>query len=91
MSLGLDEIFSSRGRVRVLLALFRLGEANITRIVRETGMHHRIVATHLEKLVEAGLAVEKRYGRLRIFRINYSNPKTIIVRDLLEVLSGEQP
>lgn len=82
----LEELFSSRGRIRVMLAVFRLGEANISRVVRETGLHHSIVARHLRKLVEAGLLEERRYGRIRLFRVNYANPKTIVIRDLIEAL-----
>ncbi len=82
----IEELFSSRGRVRVLVTVFRLGEANISRIVRETGMHHSVVARHLRKLVDAGLLEERRYGRIRLFRVNYSNPRAVVVRDLLEAL-----
>ena len=84
----LEDIFSSRGRIRVLLTVFRLGEANISRIVRETGMHHSVVARHLEKLVDTGILVERRYGRIRLFRVNYADPKTVVVRDLIETLEG---
>jgi len=82
----IEDLFSSRGRVRVMLVLFRIGEANISRIVRETGMHHSVVAKHLEKLAETGLIEERRYGRIRLFRVNYSNPRAVIIRDLIEVL-----
>ncbi len=82
----LEELFSSKGRIRVMLAVFRLGEANISRVVRETGLHHSIVARHLRKLVEVGLLEERRYGRIRLFRVNYTNPKTIVIRDLIEAL-----
>jgi len=80
-----EELFSSKGRVRVLKALLRLEEANITRIVREVDMHHRVVRKHLEKLVNLGVVEEKKYGRLRFFRLNYSNPKVKLLKTLIEV------
>ncbi len=79
----LEEVFASKGRLKVLLVLLRLGEANITKIVKETGLNHKLVEEHLSRLVELGLVHEKRYGRLRVFSINTSNPKTIILRELL--------
>jgi len=81
-----EELFSSRGRVRVLRALFRLEEANITKIVKEVDMHHRVVQRHLEKLVSLGIVEERRYGRLRFFRLNFSNPKVKLLKTLIEII-----
>lgn len=82
----LEELFSSKGRVKVLKALLKLEEANITRIVREVDMHHRVVRKHLEKLVSLGIVEEKRYGRLRFFRLNFSNPKIRLIKTLIEII-----
>ncbi|HIQ03315.1 MAG TPA: transcriptional regulator [Desulfurococcales archaeon] len=82
----LEELFSSKGRVKVLKALLKLEEANITRIVKEVDMHHRVVQKHLEKLVSLGIVEEKRYGRLRFFRLNFSNPKIRLIKTLIEII-----
>ncbi len=81
-----EEIFSSRGRVRTLRALIKLEEANISRIVRETGMHHKLVESHLEKLEELGIVLEKKYSRVRLFKLNYTNPKTHLIKELIQLL-----
>ena len=84
----LEDLFSSRGRVRTLKALIRLEEANISRIVRETGMHHKLVEAHLEKLKEMGIVVERRYSRVRMFRLNYANPKIRLIKELIQLIES---
>lgn len=55
------------------------GELNISEIARRSGVSHSSVAVHLEFLVGSGLLTEKRFNRIRIFRVNYSNPLTAIL------------
>jgi hypothetical protein len=38
------------------------------------------VSAHLDFLVRAGLLTEKRFNRIRIFRVNHSNPYTEILQ-----------
>ena len=78
----LEEVFSSRGRVRILRVLLKLGEANITKIVKETGLHHYIVEYHLNKLINLGIIVEKRYGRSRVFAMNHNDPRVKMLKEV---------
>ncbi len=82
----IEQLFSSRGRVRVIKTIFRLGEANISKIARITGLHHKLVEKYLLQLKDYGIVEEHRYGRLRLFKLNYTNPKTYLIRELLEAL-----
>ncbi|GBF09593.1 hypothetical protein apy_13180 [Aeropyrum pernix] len=82
----LEDIISSRGKLKILKVLFRRGQANITLIVRETGLHHRLVSKHIEELKTANIVGERRYGRLRIIYINYGEPKARILRDIVKTL-----
>jgi len=84
----LEELLSSKGRVRVLKVLLRDGQANISRLIRETGLHHRLVVKHLEELKRIGLVEERRYGRLRIYEINLRDPRVSALRDLLRSLES---
>jgi len=86
--MGLEELLSSKGRVRVLKVLLRDGQANISRLIRETGLHHRLVVKHLEELKRMGLVEERRYGRLRIYEINLRDPRVSALRDLLRSLES---
>lgn len=45
------------------------GELNITKISRLSGYSFRTVAKYLSELVEQGIVEERRYGRLRLFKL----------------------
>ncbi|AEM39790.1 regulatory protein ArsR [Pyrolobus fumarii 1A] len=87
--MSLEEILGSPGRIRILRVLLNHGEVNITRLVRETGMHYRLVNRHLEVLKKHGVIVEKRYGRARIITLNRDNPLTRLLAEIFERL-GER-
>ncbi|MCE4601891.1 MAG: winged helix-turn-helix domain-containing protein [Desulfurococcales archaeon] len=84
--MDLESLFGSRGRVKVLKFLLEEGYSNITRIVRETGLSYRTVVRHLEELKKAGLVEERRYGRLRVFEVDLSNPRLGAIRELIREL-----
>lgn len=81
-----EDVLSSRGRVKILKVLCSLGEANVTRIVRETGLNHKSVVNHLEKLVELGLVTKRIVGRCKMYSVNLSNPKVLALRDVIDML-----
>ncbi|MFW6109223.1 MAG: ArsR/SmtB family transcription factor [archaeon] len=62
-----EEIFGSKGRIRVLEVLNKSGELNISEVSRRTGLNYTSVERHLTKLEDMGLLKEKRYGKIRIF------------------------
>ncbi|MBI2648871.1 MAG: ArsR family transcriptional regulator [Thaumarchaeota archaeon] len=78
-----EEIFSSYGRVRIMSIMMTSGELNISEITRRAGVSHSSVELHLEFLVNSGLLTEKRFNRIRIFRVNYSNPLTGVLNRFL--------
>ncbi|MDT7866494.1 MAG: ArsR family transcriptional regulator [Desulfurococcales archaeon] len=84
----LERLLSSKGRIRVLRILLREGQVNISRLIRETGLHHRLVVKHLEELKRMGLVEERRYGRLRIYEANLQDPRVSALRELLKTLES---
>jgi len=85
----LDEIeciLGSRGKLRILRVIYGLGEANITRIVKETRMNHKLVSRHIRTLVEMGILNEKVFGRVKIYSINFANPKTLLLKDVFTLM-----
>ena len=80
----LEEILGSRARVRILRRLLTLGESNITRISRETGVHHSIARKYLEELSRIGMVEEIKIGRMRIYRVVWSNIKIRLLKSLIE-------
>lgn len=68
---SVEDILGSKGRVRVLKVLSESGELNISEVSRRTGLNYTSVERHLMKLKNMGLVNEKRYGKIRIFKINF--------------------
>ena len=77
--LEVEKLFSSSGRIKVMGIVLESNELNISEITRRSGISHSSVSAHLEFLVKAGLLTEKRFNRIRIFRVNYSSPYTQIL------------
>ena len=80
------EIISSKGKVKILKILLREGQVNISRLVRESGLHYNLVLRHLTDLERQGLVEEVRVGRLRLFSLKLDNPRTIALIEILKAL-----
>lgn len=81
---SLERILGSRARIRILRYIITAGEANITRISKETGINHAIVSSYLKELSRMGLVEESRIGRVKIYRPVWTNTKIRILAALLE-------
>ena len=79
----IERLFSSYGRTKVLTIMLDSGELNISEITRRSGLSHSSAAKHLEFLVDAGLITEKKFNRIRIFKVDYSNPLVSVLNRLL--------
>ena len=86
----IERIFSSKGKTRLVRVLFKLEEANISRIARATGLHHKLVEKYLLELKDLGIIEEHRYGRLRVFKINYTSPYAFILKQLIDLMESQQ-
>jgi DNA-binding transcriptional ArsR family regulator len=80
------KIISSKGKLKILRLLLREGQANITRIVRETGLHYNLVLKHLNELKKLDIVEEVRVGRLRMFSLKFDNPRTLTLMEILKAL-----
>jgi len=65
---------SSYGRTKVLLIMLEAGELNISEITKRSRLSHSAAARHLEYLTKTGILAEKRFNRIRIFRVDQSSP-----------------
>jgi len=80
---GLEDVFSSKGRVKVLKEILRRGEVNLTQLIQLTGLNYRSVVRHLNFLSRAGLIEEVRVGRARIYRPCWVNPKVRLLEEII--------
>ncbi|MGC8931858.1 MAG: winged helix-turn-helix domain-containing protein [Candidatus Methanodesulfokora sp.] len=85
---NLEEVLAPAPRLKIIIFLFLKEEANIMRISRETGLSYMAVSRHLNALLNKGIVGEKRFGRIRVFYLNYKNPLTIEIKKFLLSLSG---
>ena len=83
--MAIEEILSSKGRVKILKILSEIGELNISEIARRAGLNYATTNRHLGVLEEQGLVRHKRFGRIRIFRFNEENRRAELVRQLMEL------
>jgi DNA-binding transcriptional ArsR family regulator len=81
--LNIESLLGSRARIRILRYLLEVGEANITRISREARVHQAIARKYLEDLTRMGLVEEVRIGRMRIYRVVWSDTRIRILKSLI--------
>ena len=82
--MAIEEVFSSKGRVKILKILTKIGELNISEIARRTGLNYTTTNQHLQALEHHRLVRHKSFGRIRIFRLDEENPRARMVKELIE-------
>lgn len=80
-----EEVLSSRGRVRMLRILLSVGELNISELARRAGLSHVAAALHVDVLKRAGLIEEKQFGRIRILRAKLEDPRVQALKKAFEL------
>lgn len=88
MALGLGDILTSSGRIRILTLLSKVGELHLTEIAKRTGQSYSSTERHLEDLARASVVEEHDYARVRMFKLKVDIPK---VRMLKEVILAWDP
>ena len=53
-----------------MTVMLETDELNISEITRRVGLSHSATARHLEFLTRSGILTEKRFNRIRIFRVH---------------------
>jgi len=72
-------------KLKILMYLIEVGATNISDISRRFSMNYRQLNKAIQDLVNAGLIIEKRYGRARILEINKEDPRITALRTLIKV------
>jgi len=83
--LPIEDVLSSKGRVRILRILADIGELNISEIARRAGLNYATTNQHLKVLEDYELVKHKKFGRIRIFRYNEGNPRARMIKQLMEL------
>lgn len=87
--MSIEDVFSSRGRVKIMRILVEIGELNISEIARRAGLNYATTNQHLEALQNYGLIQHKKFGRIRIFRFNEANSQAILIKEMMEAWANK--
>jgi len=79
----IEQILSSKNRIRILKYLLVKEEANISMISRELNIHYLNVREHLDFLEKKGIVRRKKYGKVTIYFLN-NNPMVYSLKKFLE-------
>ena len=80
----IENVLSSRGKIKILKVLVFEDEINISAIVRLTKLNNSTVNRHLAYFKEVGIVQEKIFGRTKIYRLNQNDLKVQAIRQLIE-------
>jgi len=80
----LEEVFSSKPRMKILKLLERLGTLNVSDIAKRIGLNYSATNEHLKLLESEGVLIQRTYGRIRMYRFNEASAKAKAVQNLVE-------
>jgi DNA-binding transcriptional ArsR family regulator len=82
--MNIEDVFSSRLRVKILRILVQVGELNGSEIARRLNANYVTTSKHLQALENESVLVHKVFGRIRLYRLNERSPKAKAVQALIE-------
>jgi len=83
--IGIEDLFSSRGRIKILKELAISKELNISELCRRVNLNHSSTKSHLEVLLQSGLIEEKIFGRIKIYRYKIEDLRARSLRSLFDI------
>jgi DNA-binding transcriptional ArsR family regulator len=82
--LELEEVFSSKSRMKILRLIYQLGQLNVSDVARRLKLNFTSTSEHLKILESEGILQERTYGRVRMYRFNEGSSKAKAVVALIE-------
>ena len=82
--MDVEDVFSSKLRMKILKILMQVGELNVSEIARRLGVNYNTTSKHLNVLEDEGILQHKVFGRIRLYRLNEHSPKAKGVQNLME-------
>jgi DNA-binding transcriptional ArsR family regulator len=79
----IEEVLSSKGKIKILKILTLYDELNISEIVRKVQLNHATVTQHLAYFRSVGIVSLKVFGRIKIYQLT-DNVKVRVIRELIE-------
>ena len=82
--LELEEVLSSKPRLKILKLLNTLGSLNVSDIARQIGANFTAASEHLKILEDEGILQVHVYGRVRMYRFKEGSMKAKTIQNLIE-------
>jgi len=82
--MNIEDVFSSKLRVKILKILAQVGELNVSEIARRLGVNYKTTNKNLKILEDEGIIQHKVFGRIRLYRFNERSPKARAVQNFME-------
>jgi DNA-binding transcriptional ArsR family regulator len=82
--MDVEEVFSSKPRMKILRLVARLGALNVSDIARRINLNYSTTNQHLKLLESEGVLQQRVYGRIRIYKFNEASAKARAVQNLIE-------
>jgi DNA-binding transcriptional ArsR family regulator len=79
-----EDVFSSRLRMKILRILVQISELNGSEIAKRLNVNYITTSRHLKALEDEGVLVHKTFGRIRLYRLDEHSPKAKAVQALIE-------
>jgi predicted transcriptional regulator len=83
--MNVEDVFSSRLRIRILKILFNVGELNVSEIARRLKINYVSASKQMKVLEDEGILQHKMFGRIRLYRVNEQSPKAKAVQNLIDI------
>jgi DNA-binding transcriptional ArsR family regulator len=80
----LEEVFSSKLRMKTLKLIHDLGSLNVSDIARRLDTNFGSISKHLKLLEAEGILQKLVYGRVCMYRFNETSVKAKAVQNLIE-------
>lgn len=82
--MNVEDVFSSRLRMKILRILVQVGELNGSEIARRLNVNYVTTSKHLKALENEGVLVHKVFGRICLYRLSERSLKAQAVQTFIE-------
>lgn len=83
--IGIEELFSSKGRVKILKELATFKELHLSDLCRRVNLSHSSTKSHLNVLIKSGLIEEKTFGRTKVYRYIIEDIRARSLRNFFDI------
>ena len=81
----IEEVFSSKPRMKILKLIAQLGSLNVSNIARRINLNYSTTKQHLKLLEAEGILQQRVYGRIHMYKFSDGSAKAKAVQNLIEV------